>query len=69
MRTRVKPWGRLSSLNDLRPHLFLLLALLATGSCALRPGGARDADVLAELKAQFNRDRGVLRLVVLISPT
>jgi len=69
MRTPVKTCRRVSSLNDLRPHLFLLLAVLATGSCALRPGAARGADVLAELKEQFNQDRGVPRLVVLVSPT
>jgi len=69
MRTPAKRHGWLSSLNDLRPHLFLLLAVLATGSCALRGGPARSTDVLAELKQQFNKDRGVPRLVVLVSPT
>ena len=53
----------------MRRALILLLALLATSSCALRPGAARSADVLAELKEQFNKDRGVPRLVVLVSPT
>ena len=51
----------------MRRAIALLLALLATGSCALR-SGAR-ADVLADLKAEFNRDVGIPRLVVLVSPT
>jgi hypothetical protein len=70
MRTSARRHGWVSSINDLRPHLFvLLLAVLATSSCALRGGPARSADVLAELKQQFNKDRGVPRLVVLVSPT
>ena len=49
-------------------HFLLLLALLVTG-CALWSGPAQNLDVLADLKEQFNRDRGVPRLVVLVSPT
>jgi len=67
MRTLLERCGRVSSLNDLRPHLLLLLVVLATSSCALRAG--RSADVLSDLKGQFNRDRGVPRLIVLVSPT
>ena len=69
MRTLAKRTGRVSSLNDLRPHLILLLALLATSGCALHTGQARNNNVLSELKEQFNKDRGVPRLVVLVSPT
>jgi hypothetical protein len=47
----------------------LVLALLVTGSCALRSGPAQSVDVLGQLKAQFNKDQGVPRLVVLVSPT
>ena len=50
-------------------HLLLLLAALATSACALHTGQARNNNVLAELKEQFNRDRGMPRLVVLVSPT
>jgi len=45
------------------------LVLLATAGCALHPGQARRNNVLGDLKEQFNRDRGVPRLVVLVSPT
>jgi hypothetical protein len=69
MRTPAKRQGWVSSLNDLRPHLFLVLAALTASGCALRPGPARSGDVLAQLKEQFNRDRDVPRLVVLVSPT
>jgi hypothetical protein len=48
--------------------LILLLATLTAG-CALHTGPAANNDVLNELKAQFNQDRGVPRLVVLVSPT
>jgi len=53
----------------MRKAFILLLAVLATTGCALRPGAARSTDVLAELREQFNKDRGVPRLVVLVSPT
>ena len=69
MRTLVKRHGWVSSLNDLRPHLLLLLVVLATAGCALRGGPATSTDVLSDLKKQFNADRGLPRLVVLVSPT
>jgi hypothetical protein len=47
----------------------LLALLLATSGCALRSGAAGSGDVLSDLREQFNRDRGVPRLVVLVSPT
>jgi hypothetical protein len=53
----------------MRRLVVLIIVALAFGSCALRPGAARSVDVLAELKQQFNKDRGVPRLVVLVSPT
>jgi hypothetical protein len=53
----------------MRRSLILLLAVLATSGCALRGPQARNNNVLGELKDQFNRDRGVPRLVVLVSPT
>ena len=67
MRTLAHGLRKVSSLNDLRPHL--LVALLLVSCCALRSGPAGSTDVLAELKRQFNSDRGVPRLVVLVSPT
>ena len=42
--------------------------LLATSGCALHAGQARNNNVLGDLKEQFNNDRGVPRLVVLVSP-
>jgi hypothetical protein len=53
----------------MRRLLAPIIVALAIGSCALRPGLPGSIDVLAELKQQFNEDRGVPRLVVLVSPT
>jgi hypothetical protein len=53
----------------MRRAIILLLALLAASGCALHPGQPRTDNVLSALKEQFNRDRGVPRLVVLVSPT
>jgi hypothetical protein len=53
----------------MRRLVALIIVALAISNCALRPGAARGSDVLAELKQQFNEDRGVPRLVVLVSPT
>jgi len=50
-------------------RIVVVLALLAASGCALRGGAANSADVLSDLKKQFNEDRGVPRLVVLVSPT
>jgi hypothetical protein len=49
----------------MRRPLWLSLLVVAA---AVRLSAA-DADVLDQLKTQFNKDQGVLRLVVLVSPT
>jgi len=45
------------------------LVFLASLFANTSPLRAEDASVLEQIKTQFNQDRGVLRLVVLVSPT
>lgn len=50
-------------------HLAVCLLAVGIASCRPGPGTLSDLGQLEELKDQFNRDAGAIRIVLLLSPT
>lgn len=60
---------RIRSWHVVRRWLALAVLVASAGACRSGPATLSDLAEIDELKNQFNRDAGAIRIVLLLSPT